>query len=87
MILNYQYYYDQNNLDTFMDISQKRLPIILILVLVGILVLQFVTNNQNSSMLIDPETCEIYIKDAQINGKQYLNEFDSKCLEMKNLNP
>ena len=87
MILHYQYYYDQNNLDTFVDISQKRLPIILILVLVGILVLQFVTNNQNSSMLIDPETCEIYIKDAQINGKQYLNEFDSKCLDMKNLNP
>jgi hypothetical protein len=69
------------------DISQKRLPIILILGLVGILVLQFVTNNQNSSMLIDPETCEIYIKDAQINAKQYLNEFDSKCLDMKNLNP
>jgi hypothetical protein len=87
LILHYQYYYDQNNLDTFVDISQKRLPIILILVLVGILVLQFVTNNQNSSMLIDPETCEIYIKDAQINGKQYLNEFDSKCLDMKNLNP
>ena len=87
MILHYQYYYDQNNLDTFVDISQKRLPIILILGLVGILVLQFVTNNQNSSMLIDPETCEIYIKDAQINGKQYLNEFDSKCLDMKNLNP
>ena len=87
MILNYQYYYDQNNLYTFVDISQKRLPIILILVLVGILVLQFVTNNQNSSMLIDPETCEIYIKDTQINGKQYLNEFDSKCLDMKNLNP
>ena len=87
MILNYQYYYDQNNLDSFVDISQKRLPVILILVLVGILVLQFVTNNQNSSMLIDPETCEIYIKDAQINGKQYLNEFDSKCLDMKNLNP
>jgi len=87
LILNYQYYYDQNNLDTFVDISQKRLPIILILVLVGILVLQFVTNNQNSSMLIDPETCEIYIKDAQINGKQYLNEFDSKCLDMKNINP
>ena len=87
MILNYQYYYDQNNLDTFVDISQKRLPIILILGLVGILVLQFVTNNQNSSMLIDPETCEIYIKDAQINAKQYLNEFDSKCLDMKNLNP
>ena len=87
MILNYQYYYDQNNLDSFVDISQKRLPVILILVLVGILVLQFVTNNQNSSMLIDPETCEIYIKDAQINGKQYLNEFDSKCLDMKNINP
>ena len=70
-----------------MDISQKRLPIILIIVLVGVLVLQFVTNNSNSNMLIDPETCEIYIKDSQINGRQYLNEFDSKCLELKNLNP
>ncbi len=87
MILNYQYYYDQNYLDTFVDIYQKRFPILLILALVGILVLQFVTNNQNSTMLIDPETCEIYIKDLQINGKQYLNEFDSKCLDMKNLNP
>jgi len=70
-----------------MDISQKRLPIILIIVLVGILVLQYVTNNQNSTMMIDPETCEIYIKDTQINGKQFLNEFDSKCLDLKNLNP
>lgn len=69
-----------------MDIYQKRVPIILIIVLVGILVLQFVMNNPNSTMLIDPTTCEIYIKDLQINGKQYLNEFDSKCLDLKNLN-
>ncbi len=87
MIFNYQYYYDQNHLEKFVDIYQKRLPIILIIVLVGILVLQFVTNNQNSSMLIDPTTCEIYIKDSQIGGKQYLDEFDSKCLDLKNLNP
>ena len=38
-------------------------------------------------MLIDPSTCEIYIKDSQIGGKQYLDEFDSKCLDIKNLIP
>lgn len=70
-----------------MDISQKRLPIILIIVLLGILVLQFVSNEQNATTLIDPSTCELYIKDSQINGKQYLNEYDSKCLDFKNLNP
>ena len=69
-----------------MDISSKKLPIILIVVLVGILVLQFM-NNENNSKLIDPETCELYIKDLQINAKQYLDEYDSKCLDFKNLNP
>ena len=69
-----------------MDISSKRLPIILIIVLIGILILQFM-NNDNSSKLIDPETCELYIKDLQINARQYLNEYDSKCLDFKNLNP
>ena len=69
-----------------MDISSKRLPIILIVVLIGILVLQFM-NNDNNSKLIDPETCELYIKDLQINARQYLDEYDSKCLDFKNLNP
>jgi len=68
-----------------MDISSKKLPIILILVLVGVLVLQFVTND-NSKPLIDPETCELYIMDSQINTKTYLNEFNQKCLDFKNLN-
>ena len=70
-----------------MDLSSKKLPIILIIVLVGILVVQVMNNDSNNSKLIDPETCELYIKDLQINGKQYLNEFDSKCLDLKNLNP
>ena len=69
-----------------MDIYQKRLPILLIIILVGILVMQYVTSDQNTT-LIDPQTCELYIKDSQIGAKQYLNEFDSKCLDMKNLNP
>ncbi len=69
-----------------MDISSKKLPIILIVVLVGILVLQFM-NNENNSKLIDPETCELYIKDLQISARQYLDEYDSKCLDFKNLNP
>ena len=58
----------------------------MIVVLVGILVLQFM-NNENNSKLIDPETCELYIKDLRISAKQYLDEYDSKCLDFKNLNP
>ena len=68
-----------------MDISSTKLPIILIVVLVGILVLQFATND-NSKPLIDPETCELYIMDSQINTKTYLYEFNQKCLEFKSLN-
>ena len=68
-----------------MDISSTKLPIILIFVLVGILLLQFITNDNNSPV-IDPETCELYILDSQINSKQYLDEFDPKCLDFKNLN-
>ena len=68
-----------------MDISSTKLPIILILVLVGILLLQFITNDNNSPV-IDPETCELYVLDSQINSKQYLDEFNQKCLDFKNLN-
>ncbi|MCH8915244.1 MAG: hypothetical protein IIA82_05310 [Thaumarchaeota archaeon] len=68
-----------------MDIYQRRVPIILIIILVGILILQYVTSEQNIGKLIDFETCELYIKDSQISIKQYLNEYDSKCLEMKKL--
>tara|TARA_B110001454_G_C12670605_1_gene413589 strand:- start:1029 stop:1238 length:210 start_codon:yes stop_codon:yes gene_type:complete len=68
-----------------MDISSTKLPIILIFVLVGVLVLQFISNTDDSPM-IDSETCEIYIQDSQINTKKYLNEFDQKCLDFKNLN-
>ena len=68
-----------------MDISSKKLPAILIIVLVGVLLLQFVTND-NSSPLIDPETSELYLIDSQINTKTYLDEFNQKCLDFKNLN-
>ena len=68
-----------------MDISSKKLPAILIIVLVGVLLLQFVTKD-NSSPLIDPETCELYLIDSQINTKTYLDEFNQKCLDFKNLN-
>ena len=37
--------------------------------------------------MIDAETCELYVMDSQINAKQYLNEFNQKCLDFKNLNP
>ena len=68
-----------------MDIYSTRVPVILIIVLVGILILQYVTNDKNSSILIDYQTCELYIQELQIGTKQFLNEFDSKCLEMKKI--
>ena len=68
-----------------MDISSKKLPIILIIVLIGILIMQFVSND-NTTPLIDPETCELYTVDSQINVKTYLDEFNQKCLDFKNLN-
>ena len=68
-----------------MDISSTKLPLILIFVLVGILLLQFITNDNNAPV-IDPETCELYIVDSQINSKTYLDEFNQKCLDFKNLN-
>ena len=68
-----------------MDISSKTLPAILIVVLIGVLLLQFVTND-NSAPVIDPETCELYFIDSQINSKTYLDEFNQKCLDFKNLN-
>jgi hypothetical protein len=69
-----------------MDISSAKLPAILILVLIGVLVLQFVSNTNDNSPMIDSETCELYIQDSQINSKKYLNEFDPKCMDFKNLN-
>ena len=68
-----------------MDISSKKLPAILIIVLIGVLILQFMTND-NSKPVIDPETCELYIIDSQINTRTYLDEFNTKCLDFKNLN-
>jgi len=67
------------------DIYQKKVPAVLIIILVGILILQYVASEQNTGKLIDFETCELYINDSQTSIKQYLNEYDSKCLEMKEL--
>jgi len=69
------------------DIYSSKFAVILIIVLAGIFGLQLMSNSSSNSPLIDAETCELYIKDSQINAKQYLNEFDSKCIEFKNLNP
>jgi len=64
----------------------SKFAIIVIIALVSILALQVMTNNNNSRQTIDSETCELYIMDANINAKKYLNEFDQKCLDFKNLN-
>jgi hypothetical protein len=68
------------------DIYSSKFAIIVIIVLASILSLQVMTNNSNSQQLIDSETCEVYIMDANINAKKYLNEFDQKCVDFKNLN-
>lgn len=70
-----------------MDLTSKKLPIILIIVLIGILIVQVMNNDSNNTKLIDSETCELYIKDLQINPRQYLGEYDQKCVDFKNLNP
>ncbi|MFB5636432.1 MAG: hypothetical protein ACE5RB_07355 [Nitrosopumilus sp.] len=70
-----------------MDIYSSKFAIIVIIILVSILALQVMTNSNNSAQLIDSETCELYVMDSQINAKKYLNEFDQKCLDFKNLNP
>ena len=44
-----------------MDISSAKLPAILILVLIGVLVLQFVSNTDDNSPMIDFETCASYL--------------------------
>jgi hypothetical protein len=69
-----------------MDIYSSKFAIIVIIALVSILALQVITNNSNARQTIDSETCELYIMDANINAKKYLNEFDQKCLDFKNLN-
>lgn len=69
-----------------MDIYSSKFAIIVIIALVSILALQVMTNTSNTQQLIDSETCEIYIMDANINAKKYLNEFDTKCLDFKDLN-
>jgi hypothetical protein len=69
-----------------MDMYSSKFAIIVIIALVSILALQVMTNNSNSRQTIDSETCELYIMDANINAKKYLNEFDQKCLDFKNLN-
>ena len=69
-----------------MDIYSRKFPIIIIIILVAILVFQ-IMNNENNVRLIDSETCELYIEDSQFGGKKYLDEYDSKCLDFKNLNP
>ena len=69
-----------------MDISSKKLPIILIIILVGILVLQISTNDANKKF-IDPQTCKIWVEDTLTKKQRYLDEYDTKCLEFKKLNP
>lgn len=71
-----------------MDIYSAKFAIMIIIILLGILTFQVISNSEKpSAPIIDSETCEIYVIDPKINAKQYLNEFDENCLAFKNLNP
>ena len=69
-----------------MDIYSSKFALIIMAILIVILVLQ-VTNNASDGTNIDSQTCQLYIEDSQFGGKKYLDEFDQKCLDFKNLNP
>ncbi len=69
-----------------MDIYSTKFALIIFIALAGILVFQLMSND-SSKPKIDFETCEIYVEDHQFGGKKYIDEFDEKCLELKNLNP
>jgi len=71
-----------------MNLYSRRIPLILIDVLVCILVVQYVVNAPEADRLIDPVTCEIYASDLPGGERTYLGEFDPKCLEIREiLNP
>ena len=69
-----------------MDIYSKRLPLILIGILLVILSAQIVSNS-SVDRLIDPSTCEIWVKGPGPAERQYLGEFDQKCMDLRALAP
>ncbi len=70
-----------------MDIYSAKFAIMIIIILLAVLTFQVISNDKSGNTLIDSETCELYVVDSQINARKYLDEFDSKCLDFKNLNP
>ena len=70
-----------------MDIYSAKFAIMIIIILLAVLTFQIISNDKSGNTLIDSETCELYVVDSQINARKYLDEFDSKCLDFKNLNP
>lgn len=70
-----------------MDIASRRIPLVIIAVLLAILVVQYVANTPDTDRLIDPTTCEVYSQKGPGGGRVYLDEFDQKCLDLKNMLP
>lgn len=71
-----------------MDLTSRKLPLMIIVILIVILVVQYVVDVPDQRMLIDLETCEVYTHDPAFGDqKMYTGEFDAKCLELKELAP
>ena len=69
-----------------MDLASKKLPLALIGILLVVLAVQIV-NNSSVERLIDPATCEIWTRGSGPAERQYLGEFDQKCMDVKELSP
>lgn len=70
------------------DLTSRKLPLAIIVILIGVLVVQYVMNVPDQRLLIDLETCEVYTHDPAFgNEKLYTGELDPKCLELKELAP
>ena len=66
-----------------MELTSRRLPLMIIAVLLAILIVQFVSVDREDEKFIDPHTCEIYTMDSQASPREYLGTFDPKCMEIK----
>lgn len=71
-----------------MELASRRLPLMIIGILLAILVVQYVANTSDgpTTKLIDPATCQIYEHDLG-GDRRYLDEFDQKCLDLRALAP
>lgn len=68
-----------------MDMASKKLPLAIIAVLIIILVAQSSWSGGSGARMVDPATCELWVRGDGPAGREYLGEFEQKCLDLKEL--